>query len=72
MGLLTDRIMNKLKKSNLINEHAQNREPVLYTYIVSKETAYESRQATNTKTTVLQFLSGASCPCTILCSVGKL
>ena len=29
MGLLTDRINNKLKRSNLINEHALNREPVL-------------------------------------------
>ena len=28
MGLLTDRINNKLKKSNLINDHALNREPV--------------------------------------------
>ena len=28
MGLLTDRINNKLEKSNLINEHALNREPV--------------------------------------------
>ena len=28
MGLLTDIINNKLEKSNLINEHALNREPV--------------------------------------------
>ena len=28
MGLLTDRINNKLEKSNLSNEHALNREPV--------------------------------------------
>ena len=28
MGLLTDRIDNKLEKSNLINEHALNRAPV--------------------------------------------
>ena len=28
VGLLTDRINNKLQKSNLINEHALNREPV--------------------------------------------
>ena len=28
MGLLTDRINNKLEKSNLVNEHALNREPV--------------------------------------------
>ena len=28
MGLLTDRINKKLEKSNLINEHALNREPV--------------------------------------------
>ena len=28
MGLLTDRINNKLERSNLINEHALNREPV--------------------------------------------
>ena len=28
MGLLTDRINNKLEKSNLIYEHALNREPV--------------------------------------------
>ena len=28
LGLLTDRINNKLEKSNLINEHALNREPV--------------------------------------------
>ena len=28
VGLLTDRINNKLEKSNLINEHAINREPV--------------------------------------------
>ena len=29
VGLWTDRINNKLEKSNLINEHAFNREPVL-------------------------------------------
>ena len=28
VGLLTDRINNKLEKSNVINEHALNREPV--------------------------------------------
>ena len=28
MGLLTDRINNKLEKSNLINEHVLNREPI--------------------------------------------
>ena len=28
MGLLTDRINIKLERSNLINEHALNREPV--------------------------------------------
>ena len=28
VGLLTDRINNKLEKSNLINEHALDREPV--------------------------------------------
>ena len=28
VGLLTDIINNKLEKSNLINEHALNREPV--------------------------------------------
>ena len=28
VGLLTDRIENKLEKSNLINEFALNREPV--------------------------------------------
>ena len=28
MGLLTDRINNRLEKRNLINEHALNREPV--------------------------------------------
>ena len=28
VGLLTDRINNELEKSNLINEHAPNREPV--------------------------------------------
>ena len=28
VGLLTDRITNKLEESNLINEHALNREPV--------------------------------------------
>ena len=28
VGLLTDRINNKLEKGNLINEHALNREPV--------------------------------------------
>ena len=28
MGLLTDRINNKLEKSNLINEHTLNCEPV--------------------------------------------
>ena len=28
MGLLTDRINNKLEKSNLINEHDLNRKPV--------------------------------------------
>ena len=28
MGLLTDKINNKLERSNLINEHALNREPV--------------------------------------------
>ena len=28
MGLLTDRIKNKLERSNLINGHSLNREPV--------------------------------------------
>ena len=28
MGLLTDRINNKMEESNLINEHALNHEPV--------------------------------------------
>ena len=28
MGLLTDRVNNKMEESNLINEHALNREPV--------------------------------------------
>ena len=28
VGLLTDRINNKMEKRNLINEHALNREPV--------------------------------------------
>ena len=28
VGLLTDKITNKLEKSNLINEHAPNRESV--------------------------------------------
>ena len=28
VGLLTDRINNKLDRSNLINEHTLNREPV--------------------------------------------
>ena len=28
MGLLTNRINNKLEQSNLVNEHALNREPV--------------------------------------------
>ena len=28
VGLLTDRINNKLEKYNLINEHVLNREPV--------------------------------------------
>ena len=35
MGLLTDRINNKLEKSNLINEHAHNREPVPLTLLSS-------------------------------------
>ena len=34
VGFLTDRINNKLEKSNVINEHALNREPV--PLIVSK------------------------------------
>ena len=29
MHIIIDRIDNKLEKSNLINEHALNREPVL-------------------------------------------
>ena len=33
MGLLTDRINNKLERSNLINEHALNREPVPLTIV---------------------------------------
>ena len=38
MGLLTNRIYNKLEKSNLVNGHGPNREPValkLSTRIVS-------------------------------------
>ena len=31
MGLLTDRINNKLEESNLLNEHALNREPLILT-----------------------------------------
>ena len=33
VGLLTDRINNKLEKRNLINEHALNREPVPLTSV---------------------------------------
>ena len=32
MGLLINRINNKLEKSNLINDHAHNREPVPLTF----------------------------------------
>ena len=38
MGLLTDRIDNKLKKRNLINEHALIREPVPSTQTEERET----------------------------------
>ena len=34
MGLLTDRINNKLEKSNLINEHALNREHVPLKWLI--------------------------------------
>ena len=44
MGLLTDRINNKLERSNLINEHALNREPVplivtLVVFLLEEESA---------------------------------
>ena len=35
MGLLTDRINNKLEKSKLINEDALNREPVPLNTVIS-------------------------------------
>ena len=38
VGLLTDRINNTLEKSNLINEHALNREPVPLTRKKKEET----------------------------------
>ena len=34
VGLLTDRINNKLEKRNLINEHALNNEPVPLTEVI--------------------------------------
>ena len=40
MGLLTDRIKNKLEKSNLINEHALNREPTLPNSIWNARTRF--------------------------------
>ena len=37
VGLLTDRINNKLEKSNFINEHALDREPVPLTGILKQK-----------------------------------
>ena len=34
VGLLTDNIDNELEKSNLINEHAPDREPVPLNFII--------------------------------------
>ena len=34
VGLLSDRINDKLEKSNFINEHALNREPVPLTEVI--------------------------------------
>ena len=42
VGLLTDRIDNKLEKSNLINEHALYREPVPLSQILSKIFLYKN------------------------------
>ena len=40
VGLLTDRINNKLEESNLINEHALNREPVSLKFTTTRANKY--------------------------------
>ena len=40
VGLLTDRINNKLEKSNLIYEHALNSEPVPLSENATKQKAF--------------------------------
>ena len=40
VGLLTDRINNKLEKRNLINEHALNREPVPLTEVILRLSSF--------------------------------
>ena len=40
-GIITDRINNKLEKSNLINEHALNRKPFPLTLFISSSAQRE-------------------------------
>ena len=48
VALLTDRINNKLEKSNLINEHALNREPVpLTVYLLTVSSFLSVSSATH-------------------------
>ena len=49
VGLLTDRINNKLQKSNLINEHALNREPVPLNPLLEKRKIFGGKSDYNFK-----------------------
>ena len=51
VGLLTDRINNKLERSNLINEHALNREPVPLTKLntINKQNTKTEKKKETTK-----------------------
>ena len=46
MGLFTDRINNKLEKSDLINEHALNRKPFPFTLFISSSAQRELSNVT--------------------------
>ena len=45
MGLLTNRVDNKFEKSNLINEHALNRDPVPLIMSMRKRIEMDERRS---------------------------
>ena len=60
VGLLTDRINDNLEESNLINEHALNREPVSLKFTTTRANKYCSNSLLDNqreiKYQILQFI----------------